>query len=99
MAFVSSISRLVKKTHMLRCRSIASLQRTGSMPSLVDFSRASLLDLFEQPARGCFQHPASLEIFHRQRQEKYSSAEWFQGLKWFRTLKRLEPLEPLEPFD
>src|SRR3989337_1239740 len=51
-------SRLLKKTHMLRCRSIASLQRTVSTPPLVDFSRASPLDLFEQPARGFFQHPA-----------------------------------------
>jgi len=55
-------SSLLKKTHMLRCRSIVSLQRTGSTPPLVDFSRASPLDLFEQPARGFFfQHPASLE--------------------------------------
>jgi hypothetical protein len=44
---------------MLRYRSIASLQRTVSTPPLVDFSRASHLDLFEQPARGFFQHPAS----------------------------------------
>jgi len=43
-------SRLLKKTHMLRCRSIASLQRTVSTPPLVDFSPASHLDLFEQPA-------------------------------------------------
>jgi hypothetical protein len=35
---------------MLRCRSIASLQRALSTPPLVDFSRASHLDLFEQPA-------------------------------------------------
>jgi hypothetical protein len=48
----------MKKTHMLRCRSIVSLQRTGSTPPLVDFSRASHLDLFEQPAGGFFQHPA-----------------------------------------
>jgi hypothetical protein len=33
---------------MLRCAQIASLQRTVSTPPLVDFSRASLLDLFEQ---------------------------------------------------
>jgi hypothetical protein len=37
---------------MLRYRSIASLQRTVSTSPLVDFSRASHLDLFEQPARG-----------------------------------------------
>jgi hypothetical protein len=42
---------------MLRCRSIASLQPTVSTPPLVDFLRASHLDLFEQPARGFFQHP------------------------------------------
>jgi hypothetical protein len=39
---------------MLRYRSIASLQRTVSTPPFVDFSRASPLDLFEQPARGFF---------------------------------------------
>jgi hypothetical protein len=41
-------------------RSIASLQRTASTPPLVDFSRASPLDLFEQPARSFFQQPAQL---------------------------------------
>jgi hypothetical protein len=44
---------------MLRCRSIASLRRTVSTPSLVDFSGASPLDLFEQSARGFIQHAAS----------------------------------------
>ena len=39
-----------QKTHRHRCRSIVSLQRTGSTPPLVDLSRASPLDLFEQPA-------------------------------------------------
>jgi hypothetical protein len=51
------LSRLLKKTHMLRCRSIASLRRTVSTPPLVDFSRASHLDLFEQPARGFLSAP------------------------------------------
>jgi hypothetical protein len=46
---------------MLRCRSIAALQRAVSTPPLVDFSRASPLDLFEQPARGFFQQAASLD--------------------------------------
>jgi hypothetical protein len=55
----SATSRLLKNTHMLRCRSIASLQRSVSMSPLVDFSRAPPLDLFEQPARGFFQHPVS----------------------------------------
>jgi len=32
----------------LRC--IDSLQRTGSTPSLIEFSRASHLNLFERPA-------------------------------------------------
>jgi hypothetical protein len=43
---------------MLRCAQIASLQRTVSTPSLVDFSRAYPLDLFEQPATRVFQQPA-----------------------------------------
>jgi hypothetical protein len=51
---VKGASGLLKKTHMLRCRSIASLQRTVSTPPLVDLSRASPLDLFEQPAKGLF---------------------------------------------
>jgi hypothetical protein len=51
---------LLKKTHMLRCRSIVSLRRTVSTPPLVDFSRASRLDLFEQPATTVFQQPASV---------------------------------------
>jgi hypothetical protein len=46
---------------MLRCRSIASLQRTVSTLPLVDFSRASHLDLFEQPARGFFSTLLDLE--------------------------------------
>jgi hypothetical protein len=58
-AIVVIFSRLLKKTHMLRCRSIASLQRTVSTPPLVDFSRASPLDLFEQPERGFFRYPDS----------------------------------------
>ena len=45
---------------MLRCRSIASLQRTVSTPPLVDFSRASHLDLFEQPANRVFQRTVRL---------------------------------------
>src|SRR5688572_31406045 len=55
-------NRLLKKTHMLRCAQIASLQRTVSTPPLVDFSRASPLDLFEQPARGFFSNLLKLEI-------------------------------------
>jgi hypothetical protein len=39
-----------EKTPYASFRLINSLQRTGSTPSLVDFSRASHLDLFEQPA-------------------------------------------------
>jgi hypothetical protein len=52
----------MKKTHMLRCRSIASLQRTVSTSPLVDFSRASHLDLFEQPANRVF--PRTVRQFH-----------------------------------
>jgi hypothetical protein len=38
-------SQAAETTHMLRCRSIASLRRTVSTPPLVDFSRVSPLDL------------------------------------------------------
>jgi hypothetical protein len=38
-------STLLNKTHMLRCCSIVSLQRTGSTPPLVDF-RAPRLWIF-----------------------------------------------------
>src|SRR5688572_1306175 len=59
---------------MLRCRSIASLQRTVSTPPLVDFSRASPLDLFQQPARAFFQQPARLgSLFHRRLRLFFSS--------------------------
>jgi hypothetical protein len=44
-------------------RSIASLQRTVSTPQLVDFSRASLLDLFEQPATRVFNKLLDLKLF------------------------------------
>jgi hypothetical protein len=40
-------------------RSITSLQRTVSTPPLVDFSRASPLDLFEQPAKRLFSSVAA----------------------------------------
>jgi hypothetical protein len=38
----------LKKAHLLRLRSIALLHRISKTP-LIDFSRASHLDLFEQP--------------------------------------------------
>jgi hypothetical protein len=44
---------MLKKTHMLRC---AQSPRVNVLEvrTLLDFSRASPLDLFEQPARGFF---------------------------------------------
>jgi hypothetical protein len=50
----SSLEQTAEKDPYASLRSIASLQRTASTPPLVDFSRASPLDLFEQPARGFF---------------------------------------------
>ena len=43
-------SRLLKKPHMLRCASPDSLQRTEEYASAYRSSRASPLNLFEQPA-------------------------------------------------
>ena len=42
-------SRLLKKTHMLRCAQSPRFNVLASTPLLVDFSRASPLSLFEQP--------------------------------------------------
>jgi hypothetical protein len=53
----SSLEQSAEKDPYVSLRSIASLQRTVSTPPLVDFSRASPLDLFEQPARVFFQQP------------------------------------------
>jgi hypothetical protein len=47
------LSRLLENTHAsLPLNRLA--KRTASTPALVDFSRASHLDLFEQPARAFF---------------------------------------------
>jgi len=58
-AIVVIFSRLLKTTHMLRCRSIASLQRTVSMPPLVDFSRASLWNFLSSLKEDFFRYPDS----------------------------------------
>ena len=51
-------------------RSIDSLQRTGSTPSLIDFSRASHLNLFEQPATRVFSSlPFDISLAPNRRQE------------------------------
>jgi hypothetical protein len=50
----SPLGQPAEKDPYASFRSIASLQRTLSTLPLVDFSRASRLDLFEQPARSCF---------------------------------------------
>jgi hypothetical protein len=49
-------SRLLKKTHMLRCRLIASLQRTVSTPPLVDF-RAPRIWIFLSSLQEVFSGP------------------------------------------
>jgi hypothetical protein len=48
--------RLLKKTHMLRCRSIASLQRTVSTPPLIDF-RAPRIWIFLSSLQEAFSAP------------------------------------------
>jgi hypothetical protein len=50
----SSLEQPAEKDPYASLRSIAALQPTASTPPLVDLSRASPLDLFEQPARGFF---------------------------------------------
>jgi len=46
-------SRLLKKAHLLRCARSPRSNVSVSTPPLVDFSRASHLDLFEQPGISC----------------------------------------------
>ena len=47
-------SSLLKKTHMLRCAQSPRVNVLPMYASARRFSRASPLDLFEQPARGFF---------------------------------------------
>jgi hypothetical protein len=55
---IVKILQAAEKDPHASLRSIASLQRTVSTPPLAKSSRASPLDLFEQPARVIFQQPA-----------------------------------------
>jgi hypothetical protein len=52
----------VEKGSFASLRLIASLQRTASKPPLVDSSRASQLNLFEQPARLVFQYSVNFVL-------------------------------------
>jgi hypothetical protein len=49
-----ALSRLLKNTHDASLPLNRLAKRTASTPALVDFSRTSHLDLFEQPARAFF---------------------------------------------
>jgi hypothetical protein len=51
---INLVWQAAEKDPYASLRSIASLQRTVSTPRLVDFSRASPVDLFEQPATKVF---------------------------------------------
>src|SRR5687768_8114257 len=53
-------SRVLKKTHMLRCSLIASLQRTVSTPPRVDF-RAPRIWIFLSSLQEFFQRTASIQ--------------------------------------
>jgi hypothetical protein len=49
----------LKKAHLLRCARSPRSNVSVSTPPLVDFARASYLDLFEQPGITVFQQPAN----------------------------------------
>jgi hypothetical protein len=51
--------RLVKKTHLLRSARSPRSNVSVNTPPLVDFSRASHLDLFEQPGSRVFHQSVS----------------------------------------
>jgi hypothetical protein len=46
----------LKKAHLLRCAQSPRSNVLASTPPLVDFSRASQLNLFDQPVKRVFQH-------------------------------------------
>src|SRR5438128_6941294 len=52
---MSKVNRLLKKTHLLRCAQSPRSNVSVNTTPLVDFSRASHLDLFEQPGIIVFQ--------------------------------------------
>src|SRR5207244_7818259 len=54
------VNRLLKKAHLLRCARSPRSNVSINTPPLVDFSRASHLDLFEQPVIRVFQHPVEI---------------------------------------
>jgi hypothetical protein len=56
----SITSRLLKKPHMIRCAQSPRVNVPMATPTLIDFSRALPLSLFEQPANIVFHQPASL---------------------------------------
>jgi hypothetical protein len=52
---LSNYDRLLKKAHLLRCAQSPRSNVSVNTPPLVDSSRASHLDLFEQPVIRVFQ--------------------------------------------
>src|SRR5437870_10475288 len=52
---MSKLNRLLKKAHLLRCAQSPRSNVSVNTPPLVDFSRASHLDLLEQPGIIVFQ--------------------------------------------
>src|SRR5437867_12953456 len=56
------LARLLKKPHLLRCARSPRSNVSVNTPPLVDFSRASHLDLFEQPGIRVFQSVVDLII-------------------------------------
>jgi hypothetical protein len=54
------LARLLKKAHLLRCAQSPRSNVSVNTPPPVDFSRASHLDLFEQPGIIVFQHSVAL---------------------------------------
>ena len=66
-AVLASLSRLLKKAHLLRCA--RSPRFNVSVNTFVDLSRASHLGLFEQPGIRVFQHPVRSPVCEAERCE------------------------------
>src|SRR5881628_214786 len=68
------LARLLKKAHLLRCARSPRSNVSVNTPPLVDFSRASHLDLFEQPGIRVFQQSVKNqpEILHLRNRDELS---------------------------
>src|SRR2546428_10782941 len=92
---MSKVNRLLKKAHLLRCARSPRSNVSVNTPPLVDFSRASHLDLFEQPGIIVFQQALTYDIRSARMLKMPIRAEQSKGER--RVFQ--QPVESLTRFD